>query len=107
MNPPSSSANNISSNLFEHVMHAHVQVEVGRLIGRISTVRMNTSEGYMELGPEHRAPLHTTFDDMLEFDEQINTTGDYLDESHQQDMPEGIFLKNFKTVVAGNPTLHP
>ncbi|KAI3844343.1 hypothetical protein MKX03_034591 [Papaver bracteatum] len=97
MNLPSSGESNTSPTLFEHVMHEHVQAEVERLIGRISTVGMNTSEGYMELGPEHRAPIHTTFDDMLEFDEQINNTGDDLDESHQEDMQDGIFLTNFKT----------
>ncbi|XP_026418315.1 uncharacterized protein LOC113313733 [Papaver somniferum] len=54
LNFPSSSASNTSSNLFEHVMHEHVQAEVERLIGGISTVGMNTNEGYMELGPASR-----------------------------------------------------
>ncbi|XP_026403826.1 uncharacterized protein LOC113299105 isoform X2 [Papaver somniferum] len=77
LNFPSSSAGNTSSNLVEHVMHEHAQAEVERLIGRISTIGMNTSEGYMELVPEHK--------------------GDDLDESHQQDMQAGTFLTNFKT----------
>ncbi|RZC77265.1 hypothetical protein C5167_001393 [Papaver somniferum] len=78
-----------SSNLFEHVMHEHVQEEVVRLLGCVSRVAMNTSEGYMELGPQHRALIHTTFDDMLEFDEQINNPEDDCNESHQEDVHEG------------------
>ncbi|KAI3891050.1 hypothetical protein MKW98_007355, partial [Papaver atlanticum] len=50
-----------SSNLFEHVMHEHVQAEVARLLGRVSRVAMNTSEGYMELGPQHRGMLYLPY----------------------------------------------
>ncbi|RZC89266.1 hypothetical protein C5167_030970 [Papaver somniferum] len=56
MNLPSSIASNTSPSLFEHVMHEHVQAEVEILIGRISTVVMNTSEGYMELGLNTELP---------------------------------------------------
>ncbi|KAI3849866.1 hypothetical protein MKW98_026780 [Papaver atlanticum] len=40
-----------SSNLFEHVMHEHVQAEITRLLCCVSRVAMNTSEEYMEYGP--------------------------------------------------------
>ncbi|XP_026434529.1 uncharacterized protein LOC113332066 isoform X3 [Papaver somniferum] len=100
LNFPSSSAGNTSSNLVEHVMHEHAQAEAERLIGRILTIGMNTSEGYMELGPEHKAPIHTTFDDMLEFDEQINNAGDDLDESHQEDM-QAVVIPPQSPIVDG------
>ncbi|MCL7025289.1 hypothetical protein MKW94_014643 [Papaver nudicaule] len=64
-------------------------------------ISMNTTAGFMELGPEHRAPLHTRYDDMVEFDEQVNRPEDGPDESlHQEDMQqqediqEAIFFAN-------------
>ncbi|KAI3900738.1 hypothetical protein MKW92_036313, partial [Papaver armeniacum] len=53
-NLPSTSTTNNDTHLFEHVIHKHVQAEVARLTGRVSAVTMNNTEGYMELGPEHR-----------------------------------------------------
>ncbi|KAI3927797.1 hypothetical protein MKW98_023398 [Papaver atlanticum] len=38
---------------------------------------------------QRRAPIHTTFDDMLEFDEQINNPEEGCAESHQDDVHEG------------------
>ncbi|XP_026459925.1 uncharacterized protein LOC113360655 [Papaver somniferum] len=68
---------------------ASSSAEVTRLLGCVSRVVMNTSEGYMELGHQHRAPIHTTFNDMLEFDEQINNPeDDDCNESHQEDVHE-------------------
>ncbi|XP_026434530.1 uncharacterized protein LOC113332066 isoform X4 [Papaver somniferum] len=80
LNFPSSSAGNTSSNLVEHVMHEHAQAEAERLIGRILTIGMNTSEGYMELGPEHK--------------------GDDLDESHQEDM-QAVVIPPQSPIVDG------
>ncbi|RZC88098.1 hypothetical protein C5167_015903 [Papaver somniferum] len=34
-------------------------------------------------------PIHTTFDDMLELDEQINNPEDDCNESHQEDVHGG------------------
>ncbi|KAI3939964.1 hypothetical protein MKW98_029740 [Papaver atlanticum] len=58
LNHASTSTGNNDAHIFEHVIHRHVQAEVGRLIGRVSAIRMNTTEGYMELGPQHRGKLY-------------------------------------------------
>ncbi|MCL7028488.1 hypothetical protein MKW94_028880 [Papaver nudicaule] len=58
---------------------------------------MNISNGFMELGPEHKAPLRTRYEDMFEFDEQVDEPEDGADEGQpHEDMQEGIFLSNFK-----------
>ncbi|KAI3986254.1 hypothetical protein MKX01_028535 [Papaver californicum] len=48
---PSTSTCNNDAHLFETVTQQHVQAEVERVIGRVSTMSMNISEGHMELGP--------------------------------------------------------
>ncbi|MCL7036986.1 hypothetical protein MKW94_019917 [Papaver nudicaule] len=96
-NLPSSSTSSTETNLFEHVIQQHVQEELERIIGRVSTMSMNISAGFMELGPEHRAPLHTRYEDMIEFDEQVNRPEeDGPEEGQQEDREEGIFLTSFK-----------
>ncbi|KAI3967172.1 hypothetical protein MKX01_042757 [Papaver californicum] len=51
---PSTSTANNDARLFETVIQQHVQAEVERIISRVSIMSMNISEGYMELGPQHR-----------------------------------------------------
>ncbi|RZC87057.1 hypothetical protein C5167_041987 [Papaver somniferum] len=69
-------------------MRQHVQVEVERIIGHGSALSMNTTAGFLELGPDHRAPLRTRYEDMVEFDEQVDRFEDVHDESHQEDPQE-------------------
>ncbi|KAI3997880.1 hypothetical protein MKX01_040383 [Papaver californicum] len=54
INLPSSSASNIKTNLFEHVIRKNVQEEVERIIGRNSTMSMNIALRFMKLGSECR-----------------------------------------------------
>ncbi|KAI3989592.1 hypothetical protein MKX01_036201 [Papaver californicum] len=88
INLPSSSTSNAEANLFEHVIQQHVQEEVERIIGHVSTMSVNTTAGFLELGQEHRAPLHTRYKDMIELDEEVDGLEDNPDESHQEGLAE-------------------
>ncbi|KAI3937320.1 hypothetical protein MKW98_001891 [Papaver atlanticum] len=106
---PSSSTSNNKTTLFEHVMQKHVQEEVERIIGGNSTMSMNIAAGFMELGSEHRALMHTSSEDMVEFDDQINEPEDGTDESHQEDTRRrGTTLSNkgFHNSARGYVNLH-